>query len=527
MKNFKLHLYYLVLGLSSVVLHAGIELDYLNTLRTKASMPAFTEQANLQAAAQNHSAYMQTNNTYGHGETSTASGYTGASPSQRASHAGYTTLMVSENVSYGSNATYKSSIDGLFSAIYHRFGFLSLSNDEIGIGVSNNEQFYTYDMGNSILRGLCLNGIFSSGTYYSPCADTTKKISEADYLGRADSIKAASPKFILWPSEDASDIPPVFYEESPDPLPSHGVTGYPVSVQFNDGKFASAPTVSSLSMSDASGTLVDDIVLMNQTNDPNHKFTAYQFTLFPQERLEWGSKYDVSLIYNDGTQKTKNWCFSTRTLENVANRFYRIDNNADVTLTVVSGQSYAVYVVPNDTNDKLGGYSFQGRGIHINSYSIDGNTFYVKATGSNGGYGSYYFHGNGQKIKLVIAASDAATVPSSASCISQTDSDHDGVPDDQDAFPNDASESVDTDGDGIGNNADIDDDNDGISDADEVANGLNPLDASDAQADADGDGFSNTIEISVGSDIHSANSKPIWAPVMMGDTVIFVPYFSA
>jgi hypothetical protein len=45
------------------------------------------------------------------------------------------------------------------------------------------------------------------------------------------------------------------------------------------------------------------------------------------------------------------------------------------------------------------------------------------------------------------------------------DMDWDGVPDEEDAFPNDPNESVDTDGDGIGNNADTDDDNDGVPDA--------------------------------------------------------------
>jgi hypothetical protein len=61
--------------------------------------------------------------------------------------------------------------------------------------------------------------------------------------------------------------------------------------------------------------------------------------------------------------------------------------------------------------------------------------------------------------------------------ISQTDSDGDGifdlvdldddndnVIDELDAFPLDATESIDTDGDGIGDNADPDDDNDGIPD---------------------------------------------------------------
>ncbi|NNF16410.1 MAG: hypothetical protein HKN70_06660 [Gammaproteobacteria bacterium] len=44
------------------------------------------------------------------------------------------------------------------------------------------------------------------------------------------------------------------------------------------------------------------------------------------------------------------------------------------------------------------------------------------------------------------------------------DSDGDGVPDVNDAFPGDPNESVDTDNDGTGNNADPDDDNDGVAD---------------------------------------------------------------
>jgi len=46
----------------------------------------------------------------------------------------------------------------------------------------------------------------------------------------------------------------------------------------------------------------------------------------------------------------------------------------------------------------------------------------------------------------------------------EPDSDGDGVPDSEDAFPNDPTEWVDTDGDGTGNNADPDDDGDGVPD---------------------------------------------------------------
>ena len=49
--------------------------------------------------------------------------------------------------------------------------------------------------------------------------------------------------------------------------------------------------------------------------------------------------------------------------------------------------------------------------------------------------------------------------------------------DGDDAFPFDNKESVDTDGDGVGNNADTDDDNDGISDIEETSPGTDPLKA--------------------------------------------------
>ena len=81
-----------------------------------------------------------------------------------------------------------------------------------------------------------------------------------------------------------------------------------------------------------------------------------------------------------------------------------------------------------------------------------------------------------------------------------TDSDGDGYPDSWnenatedmiaesdltlDAFPQDPTEAIDTDNDGVGNNADTDDDGDGLSDSDEVALGTDPL-----NPDSDRDGL--------------------------------------
>ena len=55
------------------------------------------------------------------------------------------------------------------------------------------------------------------------------------------------------------------------------------------------------------------------------------------------------------------------------------------------------------------------------------------------------------------------------------DSDGDGVGDNADLFDDDPLEALDNDGDGIGDNADTDDDNDGFSDLEEIADGTDPL----------------------------------------------------
>jgi hypothetical protein len=63
-----------------------------------------------------------------------------------------------------------------------------------------------------------------------------------------------------------------------------------------------------------------------------------------------------------------------------------------------------------------------------------------------------------------------------------------------DAFPNDATEWVDTDGDGVGDNADPDDDNDGWIDTDEHACGTDSLSSASVPLDSDGDGDCDIVD---------------------------------
>ncbi len=75
------------------------------------------------------------------------------------------------------------------------------------------------------------------------------------------------------------------------------------------------------------------------------------------------------------------------------------------------------------------------------------------------------------------------------------DSDDDDVEDGSDAFPTDSTEWSDTDGDGIGDNADTDDDNDGLSDSEEESAGTDGYITDPLNPDTDSDGLDDGDEV--------------------------------
>ena len=98
-----------------------------------------------------------------------------------------------------------------------------------------------------------------------------------------------------------------------------------------------------------------------------------------------------------------------------------------------------------------------------------------------------------------IAAQDAAVVEG-VNYFATADTMASTCPAQVDAFPNDGAEWIDTDGDGTGDNADVNDDgdmdalNNDWTDAEEIACGSDPLDANDVPADNDADGICDTTD---------------------------------
>ena len=140
---------------------------------------------------------------------------------------------------------------------------------------------------------------------------------------------------------------------------------------------------------------------------------------------------------------------------------------------------------------------------------------------------------NGETLTFRITVTDDGSLTDVDTCTVEVtkdvvvDSDGDGVPDHQDAFPYNADENLDTDGDGEGNNADTDDDNDGMPDEWELSYGLNPL-KDDADSDPDRDSISNINEFNLGiaPNHYEGNFKPD-TPVLLnpenGATVSLTP----
>jgi len=89
-----------------------------------------------------------------------------------------------------------------------------------------------------------------------------------------------------------------------------------------------------------------------------------------------------------------------------------------------------------------------------------------------------------------------------------TDDDNDGYPDSEDDFPLNSNEWEDTDGDGIGNNSDTDDDNDGVLDQDDAM----PLDYKET-LDTDGDGIGNNADTDDDGDGIKDNDEKVTDPL--------------
>jgi len=354
---------------------------YLNEIRRAAGMSTLSENEKLASAAQAHADYLVTNNVSEHAEIPGHTGFTGRTPMARALHAGYDASSVSENIST-KNHSGKSSVDGLFSAIYHRFGFLDPSIDQLGIGIAedpdNSEKnAFVYLMGNSELEQLCnMPGFKGSGKYvYNVCKDPRHRIAEKKFRQALNYNKKHNPEIILYPYDGQTEVPPAFYSETPDPLPDYEVSGFPVSVVFNDYFFKKVH-VESFKLFSREGKEIESIRFMDRGNDPHRRFTAFQFALFPLERLSYNTQYRAEITYRTGRgTKHLSWSFTTRKL---LEKLHIIEGR-ETTLALDPLRSHILYFRPLGPHDIIDNISFP---LNVDIRFLDNHTVKISPVGS-------------------------------------------------------------------------------------------------------------------------------------------------
>ena len=131
-----------------------------------------------------------------------------------------------------------------------------------------------------------------SGRYRRPCAGPVELRTE--YLDAQDAARLADrPTLVTWPPAGADDVPPAFFIEEPDPLPDREVAGYPLSVQFNPGSVQRVE-IRGFSLYREPAVGRDPIAptrLLDRHSDPHEVLTAFEFALFPLDRLDWATRY--------------------------------------------------------------------------------------------------------------------------------------------------------------------------------------------------------------------------------------------
>ncbi len=375
-------------------------LSRLNALREAAGLPRFVANKSLEKAAQAHADYLVANRAKFHMEKSSGKFFTGKTPMERALFAGYPARFTGENLST-KNTDAADSIDGLFSAIYHRFGFLNPLFDEIGIGIAQDSAHpgnsaFVYLMGNREIARLCLGRSYKGrGSYVlKACKNPKHRIDARAYKQARKLRKEMSTDIIKYPYDGQSDVPPAFYNETPDPLPNFDVSGYPVSIEFNFPNSSKKIRLLSFQLFENGSKEITDVKLLDKHSDPHHKLSDKQFALLPLERLKYDTEYRVRVKYKRGKMVyVTKWRFHTLT---PTEKLITI-RDKNTKLRLEAGKSYWLYFEPLNPHDLLGTMQFPAD-LYVSF--VDSNTMRVVIDKDRSR--SFEIKGSGRRVRIEI-----------------------------------------------------------------------------------------------------------------------------
>lgn len=225
--------------------------DEVAIVRGKAKLPAMNCVNGAMQAGRNHSAYIGMNGwALTHTEQMGKPGYTGVNFWDRMSYAGYSGSAAFEVVHSVADA--HEAITGQYgwiNTLYHRIPFVAYETLDFGFGAASG-------------GGQCSTTDFGRGNSSPKTALTT------------------------WPADGDTGIWTTFHNawESPNPLPSQQVAGYPITV-------VGGGTLTLATHAVTTGMTPVDHILMNSANDPVGLIPSTQVYLIPKAVLAKNTKY--------------------------------------------------------------------------------------------------------------------------------------------------------------------------------------------------------------------------------------------
>jgi hypothetical protein len=371
----------------SPLLFASSPLDIINSYRTNTGLNPLKENSHLQCAATKHNEYMAKNRIYGHYEMPNTPYFIGKTPGDRAINCGYESRYISENISHGQDS-YKESIENLMGAIYHRINFLDFDIDEIGY--SKNNQFFTYDMGNSYINTACQKEWNIRSGSYGVCKEFNKII-PTSYINQ---LQSKNPKLIFFPYNNMKNVPTTFYNENPDPLPDYDVSGYPISIHLNPYYFKTL-MIKSFEIYQ-NNKKIENTRILTYKNDPNKQLHKTDAVLFPLTPLKPNTTYHIEAkILADNKPINLSWDFTTKTIKSN----YLINDAKYQEFTIKPNKDYIIYLKPLSAHDTFNSIKVKYIGVLINKFKLkDNNHILVNLKGN----GSFKIFAKDREIELKV-----------------------------------------------------------------------------------------------------------------------------
>jgi hypothetical protein len=270
--------------------------ELLNAERGRCGFGLVAQNAQLDAAAQAHADWQILNSQLSHTEVAGTPGFTGVTPSDRVSAAGYVPGGVGEEIS---SLFYSGSIAGtgvfgvraLLALPYHQLGMLAGYRD---VGIA--------------LRG---SDLFGSTANRRPRTVQQFNLGFTPSAGRQE---PASDQVLTYPCEGTTGV---FYEitdETPNPVPGRNLRASPlgpgVVVAVRSGQTL---TISSATMTTLPGRKAVALrAPLTKGSDPNAVLASHQAVLIPDASLMPNTTYTVSVAgTNDGAPFEKAFTFAT------------------------------------------------------------------------------------------------------------------------------------------------------------------------------------------------------------------------